>query len=112
MKKLVVLLSALLVLSTFTSSPSLASPSQFEYRIQSFLAMLCRNVLSFSGVVIVPGEVYSAPGENNWGPRVGGDADDLANGKGSLPGDSRPNANGSSGEFRGPVWCNTNKDSK
>jgi len=112
MKKLGLLLSALLVLSTFTSSPSLASPSTFECRIQSLLAMFCQNIFPFSGVMIVPGEVYSTTGGNEWGPRAGGDADDLANGKGSLPGDPRPNANGCSGELREPVWGSTTRNSK
>jgi len=81
MKKLVLLLSALLVLSSFTSSPVLASRSSFEYRIQSILALFCRNVFPFSGVIVVPGETIPLNGSGDSGPKLGGDADDLANGR-------------------------------
>jgi len=112
MKKLVLLLSALLILSTFTSSPSLASPPSFELRIQSLLSLFCRNVYPFSGVTIEQGDIDVITGGNGWGPRTGGDADDLANGKGNVPGESRPKANGCASGLIPPVWSSAQNDSK
>ena len=81
MKKLVLLLSVLLALSSFTSSPVLASRLSFEYRIQSIVALFCRNVFPFSGVIVLPEEVIPLNGSGDSGPKLGGDADDLANGR-------------------------------
>ena len=80
MKKLVVLLSALLILTTFASSPVLAARPTLEYRIHSILALFCRNAFPFSGMFIVPGEI-DAINSGTREPIVGGDADDYADGK-------------------------------
>lgn len=80
MKKLAVLLSALLVLTAFASSPVLAARPTFEYRIHSILALFCQNVFTFSGVFIMPGEI-DAINSGTRDPIVGGDADDYADGK-------------------------------
>jgi len=82
MKKLVLLLSALLVLSAIASSPVLASRPSFEYRIQSLLAMFYQRAFPFSGVFIMPGETGPISSGGSWGGPVGGDADDYGNGRG------------------------------
>jgi hypothetical protein len=93
MKKFAVVVSALLVLSASASSPAFASFSRFEYKLQSVLAVFYHSMLPFSGVWIVPGEFNPPADGKDFGPRAGGDADDLANGK-NLPIDSKPNGSG------------------
>jgi hypothetical protein len=82
MKRLVVLLSALLVLSAVTSSPLLAARPSFENRIHSILAVLYQNIFPFSGVFVMPGEICPIHDGGGSGGRVGGDADDYGNGRG------------------------------
>jgi hypothetical protein len=83
MKKLGLLLSALLVLSAVASSPVLASRPSFEYRIQSLLVMFYERAFPFSGVFIVPGEIGPINNDGSWGGPLGGDADDYGNGRGT-----------------------------
>jgi hypothetical protein len=100
MKKLLLLLIVLLVLTTITVSPSAASTSRpFHIKMQSILAMLYQRVCPFSGVLVAQADIYytTIDGED-WGYRVGGDADDLANGKWDSVIGSKPNANGCLGD--------------
>jgi hypothetical protein len=90
MKKLVLLLTALLVLSTLVSSPVLAARPSLEYRIQSMFGVLCRSLFLFKGVVIVPEGIPSMNGGGGAGGRLGGDADDYGNGKWSAIDETRP----------------------
>jgi hypothetical protein len=83
MKKLVLLLSALLVASTVASSPVLASRPSFEHRVQSLLAMFYERTFPFSGVFITPGEFGPIIDDGHDGGWVGGDADDYGNGRGA-----------------------------
>lgn len=95
MKKLVLLLSALLVLSAIASSPVLASRPSFEYRIQSLLAMFYQRAFPFSGVFIMPGETGPINSGGSWGGALAGDADDYGNGR--LPGDRGSGSRSSGG---------------
>lgn len=80
MKKLVLLLSALLVLSGIAPSPVFAARPSMQYRLQSILAILYPTVFPFSGVYNMPGEVIPIGG--GAGTVLGGDADDYGNGRG------------------------------
>jgi len=84
MKKLALLLSALLVVSTVASSPVLASRPSFQLRMQSLLAAFYQSTLqfSFSGVFIMPGEIEPIDDDGRGDGWVGGDADDYGNGRG------------------------------
>jgi hypothetical protein len=83
MKKLVLLLSALLVLSSFASSPVLAARPSVEYRFQSFLATLYQYVFPLSGVYWMPGDFGPGTDGSGNGSLLGGDADDYGNGRSS-----------------------------
>jgi len=93
MKKLVLLLSALLVLSSFAPSPVFAARPSLEYRLQSILAILYQSIFPYSGVYNMPGEVIPIGG--GAGAVLGGDADDYGNGRsggGSSIIDNKPKA--------------------
>jgi hypothetical protein len=92
MKKLVLLLSALLVLSSLAPSPVLAARPSLEYRLQSILAFLYQEVFPFSGVYCMPGEIIPIGG--GAGAVLGGDADDYGNGRsgGTTVIDNKPKA--------------------
>jgi hypothetical protein len=85
MKKLVLLLSALLVLSTFTASPVFAARPCLDCRIQSILALIYQNIFPLSGVFVMPGDLTPINGGGADG-LVGGDADDYGNGRGADAG--------------------------
>jgi len=91
MKKLVVLLSAFLIFAVFTSSPVLAARPTFEHRM-ALLALFCRNAFQFTGVFMVPvePEEITAIDSGIWGPMVGGDADDYADGRVRPPDEAKP----------------------
>ncbi|RJR27492.1 MAG: hypothetical protein C4574_06155 [Candidatus Latescibacterota bacterium] len=80
MRRLLVLLSALLVLTIFTSSAVLAARPSLGYRIQSIVAMFRVNVFPFCGSFFV---VYGVDGPAGGGAGyiLGGDADDFGNGR-------------------------------
>jgi len=83
MKKLVLLLTALLVLSTLVSSPVLAARPSFEYRIHSMFGFLWRSMMIARGAVIVPEEEITPINTGGGaGGCLGGDADDYGNGRG------------------------------
>ncbi|HEY5132731.1 MAG TPA: hypothetical protein VII85_03495 [Candidatus Krumholzibacteriaceae bacterium] len=82
MKKLVLLLSALLVLSSIAPSPVFAAHPSMQYRLQSILAILYQTVFPYSGVYNMPGEVIPIGGGGGAGVVLGGDADDYGNGRG------------------------------
>ena len=90
MKKLVLLLTALLVLSTLVSSPVLAARPSLEYRIHSMFGILYRSMFLVRGIVIVPEEIVPVNNGGGAGAILGGDADDYGNGKGSDVDDSKP----------------------
>jgi hypothetical protein len=89
MKKLVLLLSALLILSAFAASPASAARPSLDIRVQSILAMLYQSMFPFSGVFVMPGEIVPVNGGGGGGGLVGGDADDYGNGRGANTGDTR-----------------------
>ena len=80
MRRLLVLLSALLVLTIFTSSAVLAARPSLGYRIQSIVSMFRVNVFPFCGSFFV---VYGVDGPAGGGAGyiLGGDADDFGNGR-------------------------------
>jgi hypothetical protein len=104
MKKLVLLLTALLVLSTLVSSPVLAARPSLEYRIQSMFGVLYRSMFLLRGVVIAPEEILPINNGGGAGAILGGDADDYGNGRGSDLNDTKPiNKNlGGGGVVSGP----------
>jgi hypothetical protein len=81
MKKLVLLLSALLVLSTLAPSPVFAARSSLENRLQYLLATFYGKVFVFSGMIITPDEVMPTISDGDSRERLSGDADDYGNGK-------------------------------
>jgi hypothetical protein len=90
MKKLVLLLTALLVLSTLVSSPVLAARPSLEYRIHSIFGIFYRSMFLLGGVVIVPEEIVPINNGGGAGSRLGGDADDYGNGRGGQLEDNKP----------------------
>jgi hypothetical protein len=90
MKKLVLLLTALLVLSTLVSSPVLAARPSLEYRIHSMFGIFYRSMFLLGGVVIVPEEIVPINNGGGAGSRLGGDADDYGNGRGDQIEDNKP----------------------
>ena len=81
MKKLVLLLTALLVLSTLVSSPVLAARPSLEYRIHSMFGILYRSMFLGRGLVIVPGDILPVNNGGGAGVTLSGDADDYGNGR-------------------------------
>jgi hypothetical protein len=80
MRRLLVLLSAILVLTIFTSSAALAMRPSFGYRIQSIVAMFRVNAFPFCGSFFYyMGGAGTAGG--GAGYILGGDADDFGNGR-------------------------------
>jgi hypothetical protein len=103
MKKLVLLLSALLVLSTLVSSPVLAARPSLEYRMQSMFGVLYRSLFLLRGVVIAPEEIVPINDGGGAGAILGGDADDYGNGRGNNLNDNKPiNRNLGGGVVSGP----------
>ncbi|MDD4856632.1 MAG: hypothetical protein PHD74_00850 [Candidatus Krumholzibacteria bacterium] len=90
MKKLVLLLSALLVLSTLAPSPVLSSRPSIEFRLQYLLASFYGNIFAFSGMIITPDEMEPTI-DVDPGGLVSGDADDYGNGRDdiSIPSDGK-----------------------
>jgi hypothetical protein len=91
MKKLILLLSALLVLSTLAPSPVLAARPSIECRLQSLMIFFVRNAFPVPGVCITASDILPIGGGGVWGGRLGGDADDYGNGRGDtvIGGDSK-----------------------
>jgi hypothetical protein len=84
MKKLVLLLSTLLILSTLVSSPVLAARSSImEFRMHAMMTFLCRNMFLVRGMIVAPESVLPANNGGGASGFVGGDADDYGNGRGS-----------------------------
>jgi hypothetical protein len=102
MKKLVLLLSTLLVLSTLVSSPVLAARPSLEYRIQSVFGILYRSMFLLRGVVIVPDDLEPINVGGGAGAILGGDADDYGNGRGSDITDTKPMNKNLGGGVAGP----------
>jgi hypothetical protein len=86
MKKLVLLLSALLVLSAFAASPASAARPSLDIRVQSILAALYQSMFPLSGVFVMPGDIVPVNRGGGGGGFVGGDADDYGNGRGADAG--------------------------
>jgi hypothetical protein len=107
MKKLVLLLTALLVLSTLVSSPVLAARPSLDNRIHSMFGIFYRSFFLLRGVVIVPEEITPTNNGGGAGGMVGGDADDYGNGRWTAVDETKPInkllVGGTSGsETRGP----------
>lgn len=79
MRRLLVLFSAFLVLTIFTSSAALAARPTFACRIHSLVAMFRVNAFPFCGSCLYIG-VEDAEG-GGAGYILGGDADDFGNGR-------------------------------
>ncbi|MCX5752076.1 MAG: hypothetical protein NTW97_00360 [Candidatus Krumholzibacteria bacterium] len=90
MKKLVLLLMTLLVLSTLVSSPVLAARPSLEYRIHSMFGILYRNFMLYRGVIVVPEGIPPMNNGGNAGGIVGGDADDYGNGRWGAIDETKP----------------------
>lgn len=87
MRVFAILLAGLLIFVIASTSLSYAAPPRAEYRAPSFLTWLYRNVLAYTGMVPVYIEMQPIDG-NGEDARVGGDADDYANGRdGGIEGD-------------------------
>lgn len=80
MKRLLVLLCAVSILAIFTASPLMAARPSLGSRIQSILAMINQNVFPFSGSFYMVVDEELVAGDYR-GFILGGDADDLANGR-------------------------------
>ena len=92
MKKLVMLLSAALIFTAFVSSPVLAARPTFENRINYIFTFIYRNVYLYPSVYMMPVglEEIDAVYGGSWGPTLGGDADDYADGRVVPPVDPKP----------------------
>ncbi len=89
MRKLVLLLSALLILSASATSPASAARHPLDIRLQAFLAAVYQSLFPLSGVYVVPGG--TVPGDDpivvgggGGSGFVGGDADDYGHGRGGT----------------------------
>jgi hypothetical protein len=80
MKVFEILVTGLLILVIASTSLSYASPRETEYRIPSLLSWFYRNVLAYTGICPVYIELHPVDGPSD-GVKVGGDADDYANGR-------------------------------
>ncbi len=85
MRKVILLLSVLTIFSVLASSPLNASPPPANYRIESVLAFFNSYFMAFSRIFYNM-EVQPIDGEDN-GYKLGGDADDTANGRDNHIGD-------------------------
>ena len=93
MKRLTLLLTAAVLISIFVSSPLLASPPREEFRIASIHAFFTRCIARFFGPFRGYEELPPISGDDNDG-RLGGDADDYANGRTGEPADGDEKTNG------------------
>jgi len=89
MKRLLLLLCALLLVSLVSSSDLFAASRSREFRIQTMLAIFWQHAFPLPVLYFVPETPPIDIGDS--GSRVSGDADDYANGK-ALPGpnDQKP----------------------
>lgn len=94
MKRLLLLLCALLLVSLVSSSDLFAASKSREYRIPNIFAVFWQNCFPLSPWFFVPDDAQPIIGDDP-GSKVGGDADDYANGK-TIPGpyDKRPEGSG------------------
>lgn len=90
MKKLVLLLMTLLVLSALVSSPALAARRSLDFRIHSMFGILYRSIMLARGIVVVPETIVPIQGGGSTGAILGGDADDYGNGRWSDETDIKP----------------------
>jgi hypothetical protein len=90
MKKLVLLATALLVLSTLVSSPALAHRPSLEFRIHSMFGVLYRAFLLSRGIVVVPSGDEPMINGSGGGAWLGGDADDYGNGRWNAIDETKP----------------------
>jgi len=91
MRRLLVLLCALLVTVALSSSNLFAAQRSLELRFQSILSIVCPSLFPVTGIVFVPEQLIEV--DVNTDGRVGGDADDYANGK-IKPGPDDQKSNG------------------
>ncbi len=96
MKRLLLLLCALLVVSLVSSSDLFAASKSRdlsrEYRIQTIIALFWQHAFPLPGIIIVPDDTPIVI--ENPESRVSGDADDYANGK-AIPGPQEERPDGS-----------------
>jgi hypothetical protein len=90
MKKLVLILTALLVLSTLVSSPAFAARPSLDYRIHSMFGILYRSFFLFRGVIVAPTAIVPINNGGGSGGMVGGDADDYGNGRWGAIDETKP----------------------
>ncbi len=102
MKKLVLLLSTLLILSTLVSSPVLAARPSLDYRMHAMFSFLYRNMFLVRGTIVVPEVVLPENNGGGAGGFVGGDADDYGNGRDSDINELKPINKLISGGVLGP----------
>ena len=94
MKRLLLLLCALLLVSLVSSSDLLAASKSREFRIQTMLAIFWQHAFPLPVLYFVPDDAQPIVIGDNPGSKVSGDADDYANGK-SLPGPNDQKPDGS-----------------
>lgn len=89
MRVFAILVAGLLIFSIASTTLSYAAPSKIEYRVPTVLSWLYRYVLPYTGIFPVYIEMQPIDGREGE-VKVGGDADDYANGKGDeIGGDSK-----------------------
>ncbi len=81
MRRLMALLSALLVLTIFASSDVSAARSSFELRIQSIAALIRTTAFPFCGSFFFMTEGEIPVSDDGSDCILGGDADDFGNGR-------------------------------
>ena len=84
MKRLALLMTVTIIVSIFVSSSLLASPPRIEKPFMSIRSFISHYVMQF----IAPFEGYielPVVDDNGSDDRLGGDADDYANGRDGLP---------------------------
>ena len=86
MRVFAILLVGLLIFSIASTSLSYAAPSKIEYRIPTVLSWLYRYVMPYAGIFPVFIELQPIDGRGDES-KVGGDADDYANGRGGEIGE-------------------------
>jgi hypothetical protein len=91
MKRFSLLIATLFIISIFTSSPLLASPPLFEKRGETFISIFHQYIIllvgNFHGYREIPGIDNGDRDE-----KLGGDADDYANGRDGATGDGKKNS--------------------
>jgi hypothetical protein len=88
MRRLLVLLSAFLVVTIFATVTASAARPSFEYRVQSIWSIIRMNMFVYCGWFYPIEDLRDVPLADGRGYILGGDADDYAGGRASGGGES------------------------